>query len=154
MNNHISKNDMIEYAKKHLKERGFKKKALRWTKDMGEFTVCFFLQGSSYDKEDYYIRPGVWINAIGTDSYYGHFSTEIQQTTTEAVMTEFDEFVRIWTDKGNIKRIVDEFLVWDKRNPLEKRRAGEVDYEKDPVPSRVCFSIPQNAMKFILEHFD
>lgn len=154
MNHRIPKEDMIEYAKQRLKAQGFKKKALRWTKTEGEFTVCFFLQGSAYAKEDYYVRPGVWLNELGTDAYYGHFSTEIQQTTPEAVMAEFDEFARIWTDKKRIKEIVDEFLIWDKRNPLEKRRASEVDYEKDPVPSRVCFSIPQNAMKYILEHFD
>ena len=154
MYHRIPEEEMIEYAKKILKERGYKKKGTRWTKAEGEFTISFYLQGSSYAKENYYIRPGISLNTVNTDDHYGHFYTEIKQTTIENVFQEFDEFVNTWTNKERIKKIVEEFLEWDKRNPLEKRRAGEVDYEKDPVPSLVCFGIPQVVIKYILDNFE
>ena len=55
----LPEEQLIEYAKSYLKAKGFKKKNKRWTKDTGEFTLCFYIQGSSYSKEDYYIRPGI-----------------------------------------------------------------------------------------------
>lgn len=152
-NHRIPEEELIEYAKKYLKERGYKKKNKRWTKIDGDFTISFFLQGSCYSKEDYYIRPGICVNAVASYDYYGHFYTQIKQTTVEEVFLTFDEFVNTWTNKERIRKILEEFLEWDKRNPLEKRRAGEVDYEKDPVPSRVCFSIPKIVVEYILENF-
>ena len=55
----LPEEQLIEYAKPYLKANGFKKKNKRWTKDIGEFTLCFYIQGSFYAKENYYIRPGV-----------------------------------------------------------------------------------------------
>ena len=151
----VSEIELIEYAKKYLKERGFKKKNKRWTKVDGDFTVSFLIQGSGYDKDSYYIRPGIFINDFETDlyAYYGHFETELSQDSLENIFREFEDFVAMWTDKRAVKRIVEAFVEWDKRNPLEKRRAGLVDYEKDPVPSRVCFSIPESVIKYILANF-
>lgn len=47
---------------------------------MGDFTVVFFIQGSCFSKEDYYIRPGVFINAVEHSpmDYYGPFDTQIE----------------------------------------------------------------------------
>lgn len=56
----LPKEELISYAKSYLKAKGFKKKNTRWTKDIGEFTLCFYIQGSSYSKELYYIRPGIF----------------------------------------------------------------------------------------------
>jgi hypothetical protein len=48
-------------------------------------------------------------------------------------------------------------MEWEKRNPLEKRRAKLVDHEKDPVPAEEFFSIDSppwcSPKKYILENF-
>ena len=145
--------ELIDYAKKKLKEMGFKKKNKRWTKVVGDFTISFLIQGSCYDKDNYYIRPGIFINALETDLYYGHFETELPQDSLENVFSEFENFVKTWTNKAAVKKIILDFIEWDKRNPLEKRRAGLVDYEKDPVPSKVCFGILETVLEYILKNF-
>jgi hypothetical protein len=150
----IEQDKLIEQTKEVLRSEGFKKKNKRWTKDIGEFTLVFYIQGSSYSKGDYYIRPGVFINAIEkTNSYYGHFRTQIEISDTESIFQEFFDFCETWTDKQRIKYLLNEFIKWDKRNPLEKRRLGQVDYEKDPVPSNVFFSVPHIAIDYILNNF-
>ena len=150
----LSEEQLIEYVKPYLKAKGFKKKNKRWTKDTGEFTLCFYIQGSSYSKEDYYIRPGIFINALmPCDKFYGHFMLEIEPTKPEEVMNKFDNWCEEWTDKSLIKERLLAFIEWDKRNPLEKRRSGLVDYETDPVPAREFFSNTLVVTQFILNNF-
>ena len=145
---------LIEYVKPYLKAKGFRKKNKRWTKDTGEFTLCFYIQGSSYSKEDYYIRPGIFINALmPCDDFYGHFMFEIDPTTPEDVVIKFDNWCEEWTNKSLIKERLIAFIEWEKRNPLENRRAGLVDYEADPVPAREFFSITLSAKQFIIDNF-
>ena len=156
----LSEEELIAYAKPWLKAKGFKKNGKRWTKDIGEFTLCFYIQGSCYCKEDYYIRPGIFVNALmPTQRTYGHWKTEIPRTTPEAILAKFDLWCTEWTDKALIKQRLLAFLEWDERNPLEKRRANLVDYEKDPVPAYEFFGISPYAgetvsiQQYILEHF-
>ena len=150
----LSEERLIEYAKPYLKAKGFKKKNKRWTKDIGEFTLCFYIQGSSYSKEDYYIRPGIFINALmPCDDFYGHFMLEIKPSTPEEVLSQFVNWCEDWTNKSLIKERLLAFIEWDKRNPLEKRRAGLVNYEADPVPAREFFSTTLVAKQFILDNF-
>lgn len=145
--------ELIVYVKPYLKKQGFLKKNKRWTKIEGEFTINFFIQGSSYDKDNYYIRPGIFLNAVSSDLFYGHFMTEISQMSPEQVVNDFEAFCKDWTNKEYIKKTLLEFKEWETRNPLEKRRAGLCDYDKDHVPSEVCFSIPTNVINYILENF-
>jgi hypothetical protein len=141
-------------VKPYLKAKGFKKKNKRWTKDTGEFTLCFYIQGSSYSKEDYYIRPEIFINALmPCDEFYGHFMLEIASTTPEEVMNKFNNWCEEWTNKSLIKERLLAFIEWDKRNPLEKRKAGLVDYEADPVPAREFFGNTLVVTQFILDNF-
>ena len=150
----LPEEQLIEYAKSYLKAKGFKKKNKRWTKDTGEFTLCFYIQGSSYSKEDYYIRPGIFINALmPCDDVYGHFMLEIEPSTSEEVVSKFDDWCEEWTNKSLIKERLIAFMEWDKRNPLEKRRAGLVDYDADPVPSREFFATTLVVKQFILDNF-
>ena len=150
----LPEEQLIEYAKSYLKAKGFKKKNKRWTKDTGEFTLCFYIQGSSYSKEDYYIRPGIFINALmPCDDVYGHFMLEIEPSTPEEVVSKFDDWCEEWTNKSLIKERLIAFMEWDKRNPLEKRRAGLVDYDADPVPSREVFATTLVLKQFLLDHF-
>ena len=150
----LPEEQLIEYAKSYLKAKGFKKKNKRWTKDTGEFTLCFYIQGSSYSKEDYYIRPGIFINALmPCDDVYGHFMLEIEPSTPEEVVSKFDDWCEEWTNKSLIKERLIAFMEWDKRNPLEKRRAGLVDYDADPVPSREFFATTLVVNQFILDNF-
>ncbi len=145
----ISETELIEYAKKYLKEKGFKKKNKRWTKVDGDFTISFLIQGSCYDKEDYYIRPGIFINELEANTYYntyyGHFMTELSQDSLESIFGEFENFVATWTNKAVIKEIVAE---WDKR-----RQDGLIDPAEDKTISKICFSIPQTAIEYIIANF-
>ena len=68
-------------------------------------------------------------------------------------MDETEKFFREWTDKKLIVERTKAFIIWDKRNPLEKRRAGLVDYEKDPVPSKVLFGLGEEEINYILSEF-
>lgn len=154
MHHILPEEQLIEYAKPYLKANGFKKKNKRWTKDIGDFTLCFYIQGSCYAKEDYYIRPGIYINALlPTDTPYGHWMTEIAQTTPQKVLSEFEQWCLEWTNKALIKERLLAFMEWEQRNPLEKRRANLVDYEADPVPARECFAITLQAKQFVLDNF-
>ena len=90
----LTEEALIEYVKPYFKSKGFKKKGKRWVKETDEFTISFLIQGSSYSKEGYYIRPGIFINALlPTDNYYGHWMTEIEQTTAAEVVKRFE----IWS---------------------------------------------------------
>ena len=150
----LPEEQLIAYLKPYLKAKGFKKKNKRWTKDTGEFTLCFYIQGSSYSKEDYYIRPGIFINALmPCDDFYGHFMFEIAPSTSEDVAKKFDNWCEEWTNKSLIKERLLAFIEWDKRNPLENRRAGLVDYEADPVPAREFFAVTLQTKQFILDNF-
>ena len=154
MGQHLPEEQLIEYIKPYLKAKSFKKKNKRWTKDTGEFTLCFYIQGSCYSKEDYYIRPGIFINALmPCDDFYGHFWCEIAPSTPEDVANKFDKWCEEWTNKSLIKKRLLAFIEWEERNPLEKRRAGLVDYETDPVPAREFFSITLPTKQFILDNF-
>ena len=148
----MTEDELIAYMKPRLKELGFKKKNKRWTKVVGDFTLVFFIQGSSFSKDAYYIRPGVFINSCpGKDYYYyGHFYTEIKQISPQQVLNDTLSFFSEWTDKRLITARANAFIEWEKRNPLDKRRAGEVDYESDPVPSHVFFSIRPSEMAYII----
>ena len=151
----IPEEDVIAYAKEVLKPQGFKKKNKRWTKDDGSFTRIFFIQGSQWSKEDYYIRPGVLINGVpvtGLD-YYGHFHTEIRADSLAGIFQALQVFFDEWTDKRLIRERVLAFMEWEKRNPLEKRRAGLVDYDSDPVPARLLFGTQAYVFQHVIEHF-
>ena len=155
----LTEDELIAYAKPYLKAKGFKKKNKRWTKDIGEFTLCFYIQGSNYAKEDYYIRPGVYINALlQTKLGYGHFMTQIEQTTPAEIMQKFEQWCEEWTNKALIKKRLLDFIEWEERNPLERRRAKLVDYEKDPVPAEEFFMIDKpptvpSTKQYILDKF-
>ncbi len=147
--------ELVRYAKPYLKERGFKKKKKRWIKDTGEFTVSFLIQGSIFSKNDYYIRPGVYINSLLPENpnYYGHWFLEIKRDDPEAVMGCFTKWAEEWTNKPLIKERLLTFLEWEERNPLEKRRANQVDYAADPVPSREFFTVNSKVRQYILDTF-
>ena len=155
----LSEEELIEYAKPYLKAKGFKKKNKRWIKDIGEFTISFLIQGSCFSKEDYYIRPGIFINALmPTEEYYGHWMHGIEPTTPEEIMQKFEQWCEEWTNKSLIKERLLAFIEWEKRNPLEKRRAKLVDYEKDPVPAEEFFMIDTppttpSTKQYILDNF-
>lgn len=154
MKHFLPEKELIEYVKPYLKAKEFKKKNKRWTKDIGEFTLCFYIQGSCYAKEDYYIRPGIYINELlPTNLGYGHFMTQIEQTTPEEIMKKFEQWCEEWTNKSLIKERLLAFIEWEERNPLEKRRAKLVDYENDPVPAEEFFMIDTKTKPHILDNF-
>lgn len=159
MKHFLPEEELIEYAKPYLKAKGFKKKNKRWTKNIGEFTISFLVQGSCFSKEDYYIRPGIFINALmPTELYYGHWMTGIIPTTPEAIMFEFEQWCEEWTNKALIKERLIAFMEWEERNPLKKRRAKLVDYKADPVPAEEFFMIDKlptipSTKQYILDNF-
>ena len=150
-----SEDELIEYVKPLLKAKGFRKKNKRWTKNVGEFTLSFLLQGSCYNKEDFYIRPGVYIEALKNQvfEYYDTFFIQIPNTTTEEILNTFFNFCDEWTNKTFIKKRLIQFLEWESRNPLEKRMAGLCYYTVDPPPTEVFFTVPEKAQEYILKLF-
>ena len=155
MGDFLPEEELIEYVKPYLKSRGFKKKNKRWTKDIGEFTISFLIQGSCFSKEAYYVRPGVFVNSLLPENldYYGHWFLEIGEDDPEKVMRCFTDWVEEWTNKPLIKERLLAFLAWEERNPLEKRRANQVDYEADPVPAHEFFAVSQKVRQYVLENF-
>lgn len=149
----IPQDELIAYAKEYLKRQGFKKKNKRWTKVQDEFTLVFYIQGSQWGGGVYYIRPGVFINGLDdSKNNYGHFWTQLASEKPEQVLRDFETFASEWSDKKLIKERVAAFIEWDKRNPLEKRRAGEVDYEADPPPADL-FGTAGWVLEYVMEHW-
>lgn len=154
MKHFLPEEELIEYAKPYLKAKGFKKKNKRWTKDIGEFTLCFYIQGSCYDKKVYYIRPGIFVNDLmPTDLVYGHWDTQIDQTTTEEILQKFELWCEEWTDKFLIKKRLLEFMEWEEQNPIEKRCDGLVDCESNPNLVQEFFVVDEITKRYILENF-
>ena len=149
----VREEELIEYVKPILKEQGFRKKAKRWTKITEHFTYIFFIQGSVYDKDNYYVRPGVIINDLQAEPLlvYGHFFINIPVTTKEEIIEKAEAFFSQWSSIEYLKKTVADFVAWEKRNPAEKRRAGEADYETAPVPAYELFSLTDEAKEEILK---
>ena len=83
--------------------------------------------------------------------------TQIEQTTPEEIMQKFEQWCEQWTGKTLIKERLLAFMEWEKRNPVEKRRAKIVDYEQDPVPAKEFFTIDSppwcSPKQYILDNF-
>lgn len=148
--------DLIKYVKPYLKSKGFKKKNRRWTKDIGEFTLCFYIQGSSYSKYAYYVRPGIFVNAfLPTQKVYGHWMTEINQTTPEEIINEFEKWCCEWTNKPLIRERLEAYLEWEKRTAMNK-----IDYASDPNPAPEFLLVTRftpptepSLFQYILDHY-
>ncbi len=117
---YVKEEDLIEYVKPILKAQGFKKKAKRWIKVTDHFTYIFFIQGSCYDKENYYVRPGILVNDIDPVPFlcYGHFFIDIPITTKEEILNQAEAFFSQWSSIDYLKKMVSSFVEWEKRNPL------------------------------------
>lgn len=101
------KDELLVAAKDFFKVRGYLKERNRWTKKTNGFILCFYIQGSQWDKNDYYVRPGVFITDLKQESAvpYGHFATEIRcyDNTIEKILTEAEMFLEKFSNKENIK---------------------------------------------------
>ncbi len=145
--------DLIDYIKPYLKANGYKKTNRRWTKTTSDFTFVFYIQKSAYDKNDFYIRPGIYINSLlPTTIPYGHFFTEIAQTTPENVISDFEVFCQQWSKKQQIRNEIIMFEKWEKENPIEKRRLGIIN-SSDYAPSPVSFTVPVSVREYIINNF-
>lgn len=154
MGDTLSEDELIKYAKSYLKSKGFKKKNKRWMKESSDFIISFLIHGTSFDKDDFYVRPGIFIKALmPTNAYYGDFMCEIKADTAENVLLSFEEWCRKWTNKSYIKESLESFIEWEKRNPLEKRRKKVLDYLTDPIPAKEFLRLSLRARQYILENF-
>lgn len=152
---HILPEDrLIEYVKPYLKAKGFKKKNKRWTKETPDFTISFLIQGSFFSKENYYIRPGIFINALmPAEEYYGHWMLDIKPTTPEEIMMIFEAWCEEWTNKALIKERLLAFLEWEKQHTPEEIRALALNYNADPAPVYECFGMSPKTKQYILDNF-
>lgn len=164
----LTQYDLIEGITPYLKQQGYKKQNKRWKKNIGEFTLTFYIQGSAYDTDSYYIRPGISLNGF-TDyapGAYGHFhSLDFKQQSLAQVIADWENIVKEWTDKKLIKERLQKFLLWEERNPLEKRRQLAAQsfndgtksdlYKDDPLPDggNVFFSVGKSLREYILQNF-
>ncbi len=111
--------NFIEYVKQILKSKEFKKIRNRWLKDTGDFTISFLIQGSAYEKDNFYIRPGVYINLLNNinNNPYGDFYCDI--TSSPNPLYEFEDFYTKFTNKEYIKGKYLEFMEWEKETLLK-----------------------------------
>jgi hypothetical protein len=65
--NKLSKEQLIDCFKPVFKQCGFKKMRTSWRKSTDDLILVLNIQGSQWDKEDYYINVGVYIKALGTE---------------------------------------------------------------------------------------
>ena len=52
------KTEFIQAVKLPLKERGFRKKGQYWYKTQGAWIICYNVQGSQWDSNNYYVNLG------------------------------------------------------------------------------------------------
>lgn len=63
----ITKEELTTAAKPCMKEKGYKKRSTTWTKKADdEISLVVNIQGSQYNKADFYINLGIYIHALGT----------------------------------------------------------------------------------------
>lgn len=55
----MTKAEFIEAVKPILKNRGYRKKGFYWYKQGEDLLLCVNVQGSSWDKNDYYVEIGI-----------------------------------------------------------------------------------------------
>lgn len=157
LNINVSEEELIAAAKPFFKERGFKKKNKRWTKITDEFELTFLIH--SYQiKGLYNVSVGVNLNKFdkGIIKDCSHFDSSIPITTIDEILNSADKFFNEWTNHALIKERALSFIEWDKRNPLEKRRALAVDYENDPCPTDVLYHVlymHKDILNYIIENF-
>ena len=149
----VPKDELLAYAKAELRSKGFKKRNDRWTKDTGEFTLVFFVQGSSWNKESYYIRPGVFINELPRDGeIYGHIWRTVRADSIPQIFVDVYKFYNDYSDKSAIKKKVREFSEREARNPPDKRREGTVDLDAEPG-FKELFSASDYVLNYISENY-
>ena len=159
----LTEYDLIEGIAPYLKQQGYKKKNKRWTKVCGEFTLSFYIQGSAFDIDNYYIRPGVFVNGIeqvGLD-FYGHFAIDLKQESLEQVIRDYEQFIKEWTDKPLIKERLLRFNKWERWHPFEKRREMSAKklyklfFQNDSllIGCYVFFSVNDVLKKYILQNY-
>ena len=54
----MTKNEFISAAKTELKNRGFRKNGQYWYRNQADYLECIFVQGSQWDKDNYYVEIG------------------------------------------------------------------------------------------------
>ena len=101
------------------------------------------------EKEDYYVRLGIIINDIDVPvPSYGHISIDVPVTTKEEVLKLSLDFFSQWDSIESLKKLVIDFVEWEKRNPIEKRRTGNVESD----PAYPClFTLSDKAKAAILD---
>ena len=137
MKHFLPEEELIEYVKPYLKAKGFKKKNKTWTKDIGDFTLYFYVQGSCFSKETYYIRPSIRINALPSDMLvHGHYMTQIEQTTPEEIMKKFEQWCEEWTNKSLIKERLIAFIEWENAIRLKNAEQNLLIMKKTLFPPK------------------
>lgn len=76
---------------------------------------------------------------------------DIPVTTNEEILAAAESFFSEWNDVDKLIETVKRFVAWEERNPVEKRRTNEIDYEKDPVPGQGMFTLSSKTKEHILK---
>ncbi len=63
----IKKEELIDQLEQVLKQHGFKKSKTTWRKSTDDITIVLNVQGSQWNKNDYFINIAVYIKALGTE---------------------------------------------------------------------------------------
>ncbi len=63
----INKDKFADLLAPQLKLAGFRKKGRTWRRGNSDVLEVFQIQGSSWDKDDFYINLGIFLKALGSD---------------------------------------------------------------------------------------
>jgi hypothetical protein len=61
----VVKGDFILLSKEYMKKESFSKDKNNWRKELDDIILLFNIQGSSYDKNDFYVNIGVFFKELG-----------------------------------------------------------------------------------------
>jgi hypothetical protein len=62
--NAVIKKDFIFLSKEYMKKEGFLKDKNNWRKELNDIILLFNIQGSSYDKNDFYVNLGIFFKDL------------------------------------------------------------------------------------------
>lgn len=110
----MKKQEFIEEIAKIMKQQGFRKKGQYWFRNKSDYIECVCVQGSQWDKDDYYVNVGfaeandTWKNPteLHWHSIHRCFDRSGNQLNILPQVLQ-DEMLRIFQDFASMKEVND-----------------------------------------------
>jgi hypothetical protein len=129
----VNKARLIEQCKVYFKSKGFRKKNKTWLLDTNATVLCFNIQSSQWNADDYFINVGIVIKGIDAEP--------------NTALGKWHVFQRIDTVGKTCDDIIKESYLWLVRH-------GDVDYlivlSEKTYQERLPVVIMQSACDFLM----